>query len=694
MSMVNNLQHNPDNCTELASGFGQAHSDKFKPLSGVTFTSIEALVDNPQSVDKTQAQWLIPSTIKTRSWKEHQKSDSYWCLWADIDENPPVLDEVEKVLVSIIGCARYEIYTSRSATIDRQKCRILIFLDSPLLSLDWKLSQECLNDALAAKGIKPDRANEGYGQLCYLPNRGEFYQSISNRAGQYFSPLEYFGEEITAKIVELNDAERLRKQRLEQSTLNRQQRLATGFKSPIDAFNNAYLVEDILLQAGYEASGNTYRHPNSESGSYSASIKNNRVNTLSHNDPLYSARNGAHDAFSAFCTLYHNGNEKEALIDACNHWLTHNGKNWNEANSLNKSPVIQQALENKPKPSPLEFLLKSCANGESEKMYAQMQDDKYVLKDLAIVGQWTVFYAAPNTGKTLLTLWLLCESINSGEINGKDVFYANCDDTFKGGAVKLAIAENVGFNMLIPSINGFKADNLLRVMAAMVEQGESNGKIIILDTLKKFTDLMDKKMSSEFGFTARAFVAAGGSIICLAHVNKHKGDDGKSISAGTSDIRDDADCCYTIEHLNKNEVGEKTINTVAFECNKSRGDVASQITFQYSTEKGKGYQYLLDSISRVSDEERKKSQQEAALVQQRENDDELIIIIRELINKSEYKKTDLIKKTIEESAEPRRKVAAVIKRWTGKHIDGGLWHTVTRSHNEKVFKLNIGKTNF
>ena len=61
-----------------------------------------------------------------------------------------------------------------------KKSRILILLKAPLNGIDWVLSQQSLNDALDALGVTPDRANERTAQLCYLPNRGTFYKSLSN----------------------------------------------------------------------------------------------------------------------------------------------------------------------------------------------------------------------------------------------------------------------------------------------------------------------------------------------------------------------------------------------------------------------------------------------------------------------------------------------------------------------------------
>lgn len=72
--------------------------------------------------------------------------------------------------------------------------------------------------------------------------------------------------------------------------------------------------------------------------------------------------------------------------------------------------------------SALTRLRSFSAKGDSQKMKMKMLDDKFILKDIAILGQITVFYAGPNTGKTLLTLWMLCEAIKNNIIKGEDVF--------------------------------------------------------------------------------------------------------------------------------------------------------------------------------------------------------------------------------------------------------------------------------
>ena len=58
--------------TKFCSGFGQYHTNepnakkpkkKLTPYIGITLEDIRALVDHPQQVEKSSAQWLIPSTL-------------------------------------------------------------------------------------------------------------------------------------------------------------------------------------------------------------------------------------------------------------------------------------------------------------------------------------------------------------------------------------------------------------------------------------------------------------------------------------------------------------------------------------------------------------------------------------------------------------------------------------------------------
>lgn len=312
----------------FCSGFGQFHSneetaDIKKHYVTIGWNKTRDLVDNPQQVDKTQAQWLIPSTLLSRVFKEQEASGEYWLSWADIDTNPVAIAGIAEIIERLIPGNDFEIYTSKSATQDNQKCRVLIPLSKPLCWADWSLCQEILNDHLQSNGIEPDRASERAAQLCYLPNRGAFYDSKSKRDGKYFDPMLAWADAIQTKKdtaeIQAKELEILRKASISRKEALRLNSSTSAYPSLIDEFNACYTVEDILLRANYcqhPRKRNLFRHPGSESGSYSASIKDGRVNSLSSSDPLYNDGQGAHDAFSAFKVLFHHNDENAALKDA------------------------------------------------------------------------------------------------------------------------------------------------------------------------------------------------------------------------------------------------------------------------------------------------------------------------------------------------------------------------------------------
>ncbi|MBA3757147.1 MAG: hypothetical protein H0X02_13415, partial [Nitrosomonas sp.] len=329
-----------DSMPLLCSGYGQFHTDEpnkqnRKPYAPINLEKIRKLVDTPQQVDKSKAQWFIPSTLLSRTFKDQEQRGEFWILWADIDVNPNSIDAIAQIIENMIPGCDYEIYTSKSATKDNQKCRILIPLHQPLCGVDWVNCQEILNDKLHEKNIIPDRKSEGAAQLCYLPNRGALYVTKSKRDGLTFDPMHEWHDLIRVKrekdTTRIAEHERLRNKAKSKREAFNSHSSTDAYPSLIEAFNAHHTVQEILLQAGYDEKGASFRHPNSESGSFSASVKDNRVHSLSSNDPLYTDGGGvgAHDAFSAFMKLFHNNDEKAALKEAGDNRVMIGSESWN-----------------------------------------------------------------------------------------------------------------------------------------------------------------------------------------------------------------------------------------------------------------------------------------------------------------------------------------------------------------------------
>lgn len=326
----------------MVSGFGKYATDRDgsnpDALTTITFYDVRDLVDEPQQkgVEKDCAQWLIPTTHKSR--KNHDKHGLRPLIWADLDEPTTTIQQTAEIVRRIVGGCDFEVYASRSATPERQKCRILIPLAQALTPPQWLTASEVLDAKLTHAGLKTDPASMKLGQVLYLPNQGQFYDASSARDGDLLQPLVMWAVEIAerkadlvrqaAEVKQAQEAARTRREALQAS------RSTSGFRSVIDAFNAAYDVSEVLTRNGYDQRGDSFRHPASSTGSYSANVWVDdqgvrRVNSLSSNDPLGGGK-GAHDAFSAFRVLEHGGNRNAALNDAGDNHLTIGGESWNK----------------------------------------------------------------------------------------------------------------------------------------------------------------------------------------------------------------------------------------------------------------------------------------------------------------------------------------------------------------------------
>jgi hypothetical protein len=309
-------------------------------------------------------------------------------------------------------------------------------------------------------------------------------------------------------------------------------------------------------------------------------------------------------------------------------------------------------------------------SGQSKAMESKMLADRYVLDKIAILGQATAIYAKPNTGKTLLVLWMLIESIKLRRINGKNVFYINADDDYKGLVFKTSLAEQYGFEMLAPGHNGFESAALLGYLRQLIDDGTAHGVVVILDTLKKFTDLMNKKTGSEFMTRAREFVVNGGTLIMLAHTNKNRDASGKAVFGGTSDIVDDCDCVFILDEVARTT----TTKQVLFENIKSRGVVTNELAFNYSIEEGKHYQYRLNSVEKADKATSDQAKMAKEAMTRRKKDKPAIDAITEAIKGGHGLKTELIKIASEDSGESRRTLIRVLNAYEGESLgDNCLW---------------------
>ena len=330
--------------------------------------------------------------------------------------------------------------------------------------------------------------------------------------------------------------------------------------------------------------------------------------------------------------------------------------------------------------TPMNVLVAYSLLGQLKKLNRDIVAQTYLLGTLGLMGQATVLYAAPNTGKTLIFLWLLLDAIRQGRVDPARVFYVNVDDSLNGLVQKLKLAETYGFHMLAEGYEGFQASDFLRLLDELTERGQAHGVVIVLDTLKKFTDLMDKRTSTQFGKVIRRFVLRGGTCVLLAHTNKRPGADGRPIYAGTSDIVEDVDCAYTLRVISEPGAPEKVIE---FENIKRRGDVCQRAVYGYSAADGISYEALLASVREVDDRECADIEKAA----ERRTDADLIEVARECIESGINTRMALAAAIAQKANCSKRKVFKLLDQYTGTDPQQHCWAFEVKARGAKTYRL-------
>lgn len=707
-----------DEC-QMVSGQGQFHTANPtaanpKPYIPITIEEIYAMAADPPSVAKDDALWVIPSTT-IDEWSrvhEHQRMNgNYPVLWLDIDKVEGFTFEkvVEGVRRALMGF-RHLIYSTSGATTDKPKSRVIIPLEDSIPGSDYSMFAKILNDRIEAEGLPPDRASERPGQLCYLPNKGKFYQHTVVD-GILLSPAIDLAGEIKAEQARLKKIEAELKQRHLEALAKIQERITLGQLSPIQAYREEYPIELALELQGYERSGDKWLSPLSESNNPGVSIPDEdrgKWNNHHENDkyigrPMKGGGTWG-DSFDLFVyyehggTLEHGGDFKEALKAAGAMFTTVDQANGQTVSitKLNQREFMrnhdrQTAAQMFEEDADSFDMTQFSMVGRSAEMEFKMMEDKFVLERLAILGQSTIIYAKPNMGKTLLVICLIITAIKNGQIKGEDVFYINADDTYKGMVHKLKLAEKHGFHMLAPGHGPkggpvFKSQDLAVYLNKMIQGKTANGKILILDTVKKFTDLMSKGESSKFGNIIREFISHGGTTLMLAHANKHRDEDKKIIYSGTTDLVDDADCAFTLDLVQDDPAGTKTVK---FENLKCRGDVALEAFYQYNYLPGTTYFDRLDSVTSLDKEDQQKVERQRAMELKFKKNQVAVDAIMDCIKEGITKKTELLKEAMSRSGVSRSKTTQALLDHTGADkAKFEFWRIEIGEKNAQNYQLN------
>ena len=185
-------------------------------------------------------------------------------------------------------------------------------------------------------------------------------------------------------------------------------------------------------------------------------------------------------------------------------------------------------------------------------------EPEWIIPNLIISGHLILIPAEPNGGKTTIMLHL--SSLMAKK--GLNVLYVNADTASSEAKAAATYAMANGFTMLLPDFKvGLSVKDVGQRLQELADQEvDLSSYVVIVDTLKKLIDVLDKRFNKKFFSLMRKLTAKGMTIILLAHTNKHNNEQGLPVYEGTGDMRSDVDELIYFLPV-KNQDGSMTTTT-------------------------------------------------------------------------------------------------------------------------------------
>lgn len=297
-------------------------------------------------------------------------------------------------------------------------------------------------------------------------------------------------------------------------------------------------------------------------------------------------------------------------------------------------------------------------------------------------GQITIVYAGANTGKSLIITALGRAAIIAGNIAPTDFYYINADDNSEGVLVKGRMWQELGAHMLVPGLGGFETHHLMELMREDIANGRAKGTCLVIDTAKKFVDLMSKKESSQFGKLCRAHTVAGGTVVLIAHTAKNPNADGSVRYQGVTDFKEDCDAMYTAELLVAKSNGVE--NVIKLTREKSRGPNPRTIAYAYDSDPELGYEARVASVHEIDADELDSYVPAKEIVSDPIVMDAIIQLIKDGRAEGKMK---LAKAASDMTGVSHKAAISVLDQYTGETPGTHLWVASKGPRNVQTYRL-------
>jgi archaellum biogenesis ATPase FlaH len=206
-------------------------------------------------------------------------------------------------------------------------------------------------------------------------------------------------------------------------------------------------------------------------------------------------------------------------------------------------------------PHPLEELLQFKVTAE---MASAIDGATFLIDGVIPSGATTVLVGKPSAGKSLLARSF------AGELHatGSRVLYINMDCTPADVKHQYQQTGSHGYELLAPHLAGSKGiEKAHKIVRGCADSDlDLSNLVLVIDTLKKWVDLMTKNGVKELFGVFRSLTAKGATVFVLAHANKYRDKNDNLIYEGVGDVESECDNLLYLESSTKGDI--QTIQTV------------------------------------------------------------------------------------------------------------------------------------
>lgn len=306
----------------------------------------------------------------------------------------------------------------------------------------------------------------------------------------------------------------------------------------------------------------------------------------------------------------------------------------------------------------------------TKEMVDKVESTQIIWRKALVKGHVNLWVAPSNGGKTLLA------SLAARELSsiGYKVYYMQEDAAVGDLKEMQQQAEEHDYRLVSSVLGETSTDEILNALRKWTNSDiDLSEYVFIFDTLKKFSEVMQKAESKQFFKLMRTLTVRGATVLLLGHSNKNLTNDGKLIFEGVGDNRNDVDELMYILSSVSNSSNHITF-TITPDKVRSKVEKVS-FTYDKDSREVKPLDSAVDLMS------------ELKIQQLHEEDAGMIANIRNEIMYSEQPVTTLVEKVSQSLGIGDRRVRYCIHRWgpNGIRPKAPLWHERREQPHNKLF---------